>query len=459
MIMRAKNEAAITAEHLYEQVRDNEFNFDYVLQRDGGQWTANQKNKFIDTLLNGYAVPDIWYLEDSETQIKTVVDGKQRLTTVFSYMNDEWKLAKSFESVYYDNKFYDVAGKKFSELDSQMQKLIKRYLFTFKSLTGYTDEQVEEQFLRLNSGTSFKPTQKARVALGTQIAPKFDEKILDLPFWDRCASSIANSKTDAKLGVALECLMLLTDYETKSYGSPDVIKFAEYYKDNYKDSDLDELALLLNKLDEYYPTDEECVPYLKKLHIPALVICMKQFLEIQSGKVKFNGIVKFNFTEEDFENWLYKWTTEVYRGQYTENGCKDGTTKKPKVEARVDIICTLLLTAAEGKIIRLITSIKGNDFDWKNGDYSFLTESVLAGNGIDDGIADDINNYDSPADNILDAEIIENDIDDMPNDLCTVDDIINSVDLDEEIIEMKELESEVYVQADEEGAVYHADAS
>ena len=425
MIMRAKNEAAITAEHLYEQVRDNEFNFDYVLQRDGGQWTANQKNKFIDTLLNGYAVPDIWYLEDSETQIKTVVDGKQRLTTVFSFMNDEWKLAKSFEPVYHDNKFYDVAGKKFSELDSQMQKLIKRYLFTFKSLTGYTDEQVEEQFLRLNSGTSFKPTQKARVALGTQVAPKFDEKILNLPFWDRCSSSIANSKTDAKLGVALECLMLLTDYETKSYGSPDIIKFAEYYKDNYKDSDLDELALLLNKLDEYYPADEECVSYLKKLHIPALVMCMKVFLNIQSGKLLFHDVAKCRFSEEEFEEWLYKWVTKTYQKDYTEKGCKEGTTKKTKVEARVNIICQSLINIVSDKMCDLVEEIKGEDFDWENGDYSFLNEiedededeeeveaEIISGGEVTN-VADDIADI---ADDIVDNDSVVGDDDNVQND-------------------------------------------
>lgn len=462
--MKANIEANRDIRKLYNWNKKGIFNFDYVLQRDGKQWTTNQKNALIDTILNGYAIPAIWILEDKDNvieavEVKTVVDGKQRLTTIFSFMNDEWKLAKSFEPVFHKNKYYDIAGKKFSELAPEMQELIEEYEISVMSLTGYDEEQIEEQFMRLNSGTPFKSTQKIRVVLGAQIAPKIDELILAYPFWDRCTPSVAKSKTDAKLGIALECLMLLTDFECKNYGSSEIQRFAEYFRENYDEAAVDELAMLLEKLDEYYPTDEECVPYLKKLHIPALVICMKQFLEIQSGKVKFNGIVKFNFTEEDFENWLYKWTTEVYRGQYTENGCKDGTTKKPKVEARVDIICTLLLTAAEGKMIRLITSIKGNDFDWKNGDYSFLTESVLAGNGIDDSAADDINNYDSPADNILDAEIIENDTDDMSNDLCTVDDIINSVDLDEEIIETNELESEVYVQADEEGAVYHADAS
>lgn len=361
-------------EFLYQMYKDGEFNFDYVLQRDSNQWSNAQKNTLIDSIFNGYVIPQIWTLVEKNTQSYKIIDGKQRMTTIFSYMNDEWKLAKTFEPVQCDGQYFDVAGKKFSELDPKMKKKITKYSIEILAMSDYTEEQLEEQFLRLNSGTSFKPTQKARVALGTQVAPKFDEKILNLSFWDRCASSIANSKTDAKLGVALECLMLLTDYETKSYGSPDIIKFAEYYSENYKDSDLDELALLLNKLDEYYPADEECIPYLKKLHIPALVMCMKVFLNIQSGKLLFHNVAKCRFSEEEFEEWLYKWTTKTYQKEYTEKGCKEGTTKKTKVEARVNIICQSLINVVSDKMCDLVEEIKGEDFDWENGDYSFLNE-------------------------------------------------------------------------------------
>jgi len=280
-------------------------------------------------------------------------------------------------------------------------------------MSDYTEEQLEEQFMRLNSGTPFKPTQKERVALGTQIAPKFDEKILNLPFWDRCTPSVANSKTDAKLGIALECLMLLTDYECKGYGSAEIQKFAQYFRENYDEAAVDELAMLLEKLDEYYPTDDECVPLLKKLHIPALVICMKMFLKIQSGEVKFNGKVKFNFTEEDFEKWLYEWSTKMHRGEYSDKGCKEGTTKKDKVKARVDIICDRLLGAAEVNITNYIISVKGDNFDWEHGDYSFL-----------EGTPSD--------DNTVTAEIVED------NTPTTVDAILDSMDLEEEVVESNE---------------------
>lgn len=439
-MMEVKRMADKDFQKLYSWNKKGIFNFDYVLQRDGSQWTANQKNALIDTIVNGYILPEIWIIEDIEhtietIKVKTVVDGKQRLTTVFSFMDDEWKLAKTFEPVYFEGKYYDVAGKKFSELDPEIQMLIKEYSVSFKLLIGYDEEQLEEQFMKLNNGSPFKSTQKFRVALGTQIAPKFDEKMLNLPFWDRCTPSVANSKTDAKLGIALECLMLLTDYECKGYGSAEIQRFAQYFRENYNEAAVDELAMLLEKLDEYYPTDDECVALLKKLHIPALVLCMKEFLRIQNGEIKFNNLVKFNFTEEDFEKWLYEWSTKMYRGEYTDKGCKEGTTKKDKVEQRITIICDRLIGAAELKMMDYIKSVKGGSFDWEHGDYSeFMSET-------------------EPKETV-NAEIVEE-----PTPM-SVEDILGGMEIDEEIVESEDKwEGDVNVQTTERGTIYDADAS
>ena len=437
-------------EFLYQMYKDGEFNFDYVLQRDSNQWSNAQKNTLIDSIFNGYVIPQIWTLVEKNTQSYKIIDGKQRMTTIFSYMNDEWKLAKTFEPVQCDGQYLDVAGKKFSELDPKMKKKITKYSIEILAMSDYTEEQLEEQFMRLNSGTPFKPTQKERVALGTQIAPKFDEKILNLPFWDRCTPSVANSKTDAKLGIALESLMLLTDYECKGYGSAEIQKFAQYFRENYNEAVVDELVMLLEKLDEYYPTDDECVPLLKKLHIPALVMCMKMFLKIQSGEVKFNEVANFKFTGEDFEAFLYHWATKMYQGEYTSKGCREGTTKKDKVKARVEIICDRLLGAAENKMIDYIKSVKGDNFDWENGDYSFLNEETetVSDNNIKDN-------------NVINAEIVE-EVEPVSEDTepTTVDDILDSMDLDEEVIESsREWGSDVDVQIDEGGTCYNANAS
>lgn len=49
-MMQAKIEANDIVKNLYTDNQKGIFNFDYVLQRDGSQWTANQKNALIDTV-------------------------------------------------------------------------------------------------------------------------------------------------------------------------------------------------------------------------------------------------------------------------------------------------------------------------------------------------------------------------------------------------------------------------
>ena len=44
-----------------------------------------------------------------------------------------------------------------------------------KLLAGYTDEQIEDQFYRLNNGCIFTKSQKENVKLGTELAGKIKE--------------------------------------------------------------------------------------------------------------------------------------------------------------------------------------------------------------------------------------------------------------------------------------------
>ena len=161
---------------------------------------------------------------------------------------------------------------------------------------------------------------------------------------------------------------------------------------------------------------------------------MKEFLRIQSGEIKFNNLIKFNFTEEDFESWLYEWSTKMYRGQYTDDGCGSGTTKKDKVEARIGIICDRLIGAAELKTMDYIKSVKGDNFDWKYGDYSEFMDKT-------------------ESEETVNAEIVE---ESTP---MSVEDILGGMEIDEEVVESEYKWGDVDVQTTERGTIYDADAS
>ena len=68
-------------------------------QRAADAWTLAQRQRFIDSLLNGFDVPKI-YLHDLRgqhpTKVYAVVDGKQRLTAIWAYLDGGFPLADDF---------------------------------------------------------------------------------------------------------------------------------------------------------------------------------------------------------------------------------------------------------------------------------------------------------------------------------------------------------------------------
>src|SRR5918999_6479996 len=71
-------------------------------QREGAVWSTEQQQLFIDSLLNGYDVPKI-YLHDLRgqhpTKVYAVVDGKQRLNTIWRFLGDSFPLAPDFHAL------------------------------------------------------------------------------------------------------------------------------------------------------------------------------------------------------------------------------------------------------------------------------------------------------------------------------------------------------------------------
>ena len=92
---------SISADGLEKQ----KYNFDDPIQRGEDQWDIEQKTKLIDSLLREIPVDPARaikseYDENGElvkhSKGGVVVDGKQRLTTIISYLNDEFALDEKY---------------------------------------------------------------------------------------------------------------------------------------------------------------------------------------------------------------------------------------------------------------------------------------------------------------------------------------------------------------------------
>lgn len=118
-------------------------------------WTKNQKQLLIDSILHDYDIPKIYLHQISKDQYD-VVDGQQRIRTIWSFYDGEFALSKDADDV----NGYVVANKKYSELDPEVSDIIDTYNLDLVILDNKTDEEIREMFLRLQNGTSLKAQEK-----------------------------------------------------------------------------------------------------------------------------------------------------------------------------------------------------------------------------------------------------------------------------------------------------------
>lgn len=106
-------------------------------------WNNKHKEAFINTLLKKLPFPEV-YFADGEINLKTqrsktlVVDGQQRLSTIYQYITG-------------DEQFIIKSIPKFADLTSAQQTFFYDYIVVVRDLGRIEDEKIIEIFKRINS--------------------------------------------------------------------------------------------------------------------------------------------------------------------------------------------------------------------------------------------------------------------------------------------------------------------
>ena len=124
-------------------------------------WTKSQKQLLIDSILRDYDIPKI-YLHEVEKDKYDVVDGQQRIRTIWSFYDDEFPISKDADKV----NGIDIANKTYSELSPEITDIIDSYNLDFVILNNKNEDEIREMFLRLQNGTSLKAQEKRNAIPG-----------------------------------------------------------------------------------------------------------------------------------------------------------------------------------------------------------------------------------------------------------------------------------------------------
>lgn len=150
---------------LYNKWKDGDLNIQPEFQR-GFVWDIIKASRLIESILLDIPLPMI-YLSQEDDNVEYVIDGQQRLTTFFSFIDGNLpdptpKHAKDFHLSSL-KVFTELNGKKYKDLPTDYQKKIKNY--NVRTITFRKESEPDlkfEVFERLNTGSVSLNDQELR---------------------------------------------------------------------------------------------------------------------------------------------------------------------------------------------------------------------------------------------------------------------------------------------------------
>lgn len=321
-----KTSIQLTTKKIMQKIEKENILFSHWVQRKEDQWILQKKSLLIHSLICDFPIPPIYTYSDDEGNYQ-VLDGKQRLTTIHSFIKGEFTLTDVPEVVLETGEEYEVNGLKFDELQEALKDEIYGASLTLYIFNDCSEDEVSEIFFRLNNGESLTRGQQTRAKLGTQLI-EFVDDTLKLPFFkEKAKFTKVQLKKSEDETCLLQTLMLLTDYKYKKFGADDILDFVESYRENCDMSELNNYKNIFIKLNECF---NESHKLLKKIHIPMFAVALKTSEDM--------GIEFYKF-KEWINNFVDNYDT---KSQYSQL-CSGSTTNREKVVKRLDLINNSLL--------------------------------------------------------------------------------------------------------------------
>lgn len=311
---------------------------DHVIQRQSGQWDGDRlkKSLLIHSIFANYPVPPIYCLKEAISEKDysySILDGKQRLTTIFDYIDGRYPLDTETPSVTIDDTVYELGGKYFTDLDIECQQELLRFKFTIYGFEDADDDLIEEIFFRLNNSTPLSKPQKAMPLCGVENA-KFIKSILsDRFFSEICQFSALQRRKSDDMCTLLQAMMLLDNryegYEFSSISADEIMRYAASIKNNYSEEQKNRLYDIIDYLEKVFPEKDKM---LKKINIPIVMLAADTAMGDGYDPVKN----LYRVGPMYFRQWFSYFFAECYE-EYKQY-CSSGSIKKEKTLKRIEIM-------------------------------------------------------------------------------------------------------------------------
>lgn len=306
-------------------LRKEEFNLQPDFQR-GFVWKPEQQIALIDSLIKGFDICPIylWVNDPNNEQGKmSVIDGQQRLTTIFRFLNNDLVLnvnkCKTLPQ--------ELNAMVFENMPKEYQDIINRYNLYFVEITATLDE-VEQMFQRMQNGTKLKAVEIRNANSG-----KLRDFVKTCVDYDLFKAFKVNKNT-MQIDEAIQQMLMLetNNYEPMSLKnkSVDVESFFQKYSvEGVPEKIQAHTREVLEFLSENVP--DRTKKLFRRINIVPLYVTVSR---------NFKDIKKKKITSEK----VWEWFAEFIDKKHTAPGCPykcacgAGSADKDKVGTRLEIM-------------------------------------------------------------------------------------------------------------------------
>lgn len=300
------------------------FRFDLPIQRASGQWSVLQKSLLIHSMLADFPVPPLYFIKYKDGENETIyqaLDGKQRCTGIFEFIDGDFALHASTPPVSMEGFTFDLANMKFEDLSEECRDAILGFRFTIYALEDATDEEIEEAFFRLNAATPLTTIQKARTVMGTELAG-WIKSITDMPFFTQAVSlTLSQARRESELEAVLQSMLLMDakeeGYNYKAISMAEVTKYCRYIRSTFTEKQKGIIQCLTEYLSEAFPEKHK---FLKKSNVPMVFVI--------SDLAMSQGV-----SPQEYRKFIDDFAEDIPPG-YQEN-MGSGNIKRAKTEGRL----------------------------------------------------------------------------------------------------------------------------
>ena len=138
-------------------------------QRPSDRWSLGRRRRFIDSLLNGYDVPKLYFHDRRGVEprlVYAVVDGKQRLHALWSFAAGEFTLDPAFRVTGDPHPSARHAppptgGMRLGDFHPAWRRAFLDTRLTVVLIQDASPQEIDELFFRLNDGVPLTRRERA----------------------------------------------------------------------------------------------------------------------------------------------------------------------------------------------------------------------------------------------------------------------------------------------------------